>query len=108
MENYLGEKIVDMHTTKYALYSQSDFAMMWIEKYTGIDGSHHKDWLLDQVTRILKGTKVIIKIAKWGNGYEEERFELDDPSNEYLDWVKEVKNGEDGENTYDYDCGIAP
>ena len=108
MEGYLGETILDIHTTEYSLYSRSDFALMWIERYGGIDGDHHKTWVLDQVARILKGTKVIIKLAKWENGHEEERFVLDEPSVEYWEWVKEMKNGEDGENTYSYDFGIAP
>jgi len=108
MEGYLGETLIDIHKTKYAMYGQQDFAMLWIEMYSGIDGSHHKDWLLDQVARILKGTKVILKVAKWGNGTENERFSLDEPPKEYWKWVEEMKDGEDGADTYDYDFGIAP
>ena len=54
-----------------------------IRNWGGIDGSHHKDWVLDQVVRTLTG-----------EGYEE--------------WVKETKRGEDGPDTYGYDEGIAP
>ena len=51
--------------------------------YGGIDGCHHKMWVIDQMVRALTGT-----------GYD--------------DWVKEHDDGEDGPNTYEWDCGIAP
>ena len=108
MESYLGETILDIHKTKYVMYTQQDWVMMWIERYSGIDGTHHKDWLIDQIARILKGTKIIIKLAKWSNGHEEERFTLDKPTQEYQKWVEEMCDGEDGANTYSYDAGIAP
>ncbi len=105
---YIGEIILDTHKTKYALYSPENWVMVWIERYGGIDGSHHKDWLLDQIARILKGTKVIITLAKWSDGQEEYRFELDTPTEEYNNWVKEMCDGEDGPDTYSYEIGIAP
>lgn len=108
MNGYLGETVLEIHKTKYIMYTPQDWVMFWIEKYGGIDGSHHKDWLIDQIARILKGTKVIVKIAKWDNGYEEERFILDDASSEYNKWVADMCDGEDGPNTYIYDVGIAP
>lgn len=55
----------------------------------------------------MKGTPIIIKIAKWDNGLEEYRINTGEPSQEYLDWVVEMCDGEDG-NTYDYNEGIAP
>ena len=58
-------------------------ALDLIERYGGIDGGHHKQWVLDQVARAL----------------------LDDG---YEDWVAEMKDGEDGSDTYDWDEGIAP
>lgn len=108
MEGYLGETILDVHKTEYAEYAPQDWAMFWIERYSGIDGSHHKDWLIDQIARILKGTKVVIKLARWENGSEEERFVLDGAPIEYYKWVEEMRAGEDGPNTYSYDVGVAP
>jgi len=108
MEGYLGETIIDIKESKFANFTQSDFVMLWIEHYGSIDGAHHKDWVLDQVSRILKGTKVIISLAKWKNGHEEYRFELDEPTIEYYKWVEEMKYGEDGPDTYEYEYGIAP
>jgi excisionase family DNA binding protein len=54
-----------------------------ITQYGGIDGAHHKQWLLDQIVRILTG-----------DGYE--------------NWVAEYQDGEDGPETYEWDEGIAP
>ena len=108
MKNYLGETIIDMSETPYVNYTKNDWIMLWIEMYSGIDGSHHKDWLIDQIARINKGTQVIIKLAEWKGGYKERRFELDEPPKEYWDWVKEMKDGEDGPETYGYEFGIAP
>lgn len=58
-------------------------ALDTILQYGGIDGAHHKDWVIDQVVRILTG-------------------------DEYEEWVKAAKDGEDGPDTYDWDEGIAP
>lgn len=54
-----------------------------IEQYGSIDGNHHKQWVLDQVIRILT-------------------------EEEYEKWIKEFKDGEDGPETYDWDEGIPP
>lgn len=52
-------------------------------RYGGIDGDHHKAWVIDQMVRELAG-----------DGYA--RF------------VAESKAGEDGPETYSWDEGIAP
>lgn len=51
--------------------------------FGGIDGAHHKDWVIDQIVRILTGE-------------------------EYNQWVTDICDGEDGPNTYEWDTGIAP
>lgn len=56
-----------------------------IRQYGGIDGGHHKQWVLDQVVRALTGTNA---------GYRQ--------------WVRDQRAGEDGPRTYDWDQGIAP
>ena len=53
-----------------------------IIRYGGIDGSHHKQWLLDQIVRTL--------------------------SSDYNEWVREFEDGSGGPNTYEWDEGIAP
>ena len=60
-----------------------DEALSLIFQYGGIDGDHHKTWVLDQVVRALTG-----------DGYDA--------------WVANARDGEDGPETYDYDVGIAP
>lgn len=52
-------------------------------KYGGIDGAHHKDWVIDQMVRVLAGEK-------------------------YEEIVREACDGEDGADTYSWEVGIAP
>lgn len=54
-----------------------------IEQYGGIDGAHHKQWVIDQVIRIIT-------------------------TDNYDIWVKDMCDGEDGPDTYEWDTGIAP
>ena len=108
MEGYLGEFDVDIQQTEFKDYTSTNWALYYIEKYGGNDGTHHKDWVLDQVARILNGTEVIVKEAKWNCGQSEYRVSLGKKSPEYKQWVKDVCAGEDGPHTYSYDKGIAP
>lgn len=62
---------------------KQEAVMNMIEQYGQIDGGHHKAWVLDQIARIIKGDK-------------------------YEHWVKQMKAGEDGLDTYSYDEGIPP
>lgn len=56
-----------------------------IDNYGGIDGAHHKQWVLDQVLRALCGD-----------------------ADTYAEWIRRHKAGDDGPETYDWDEGIAP
>jgi hypothetical protein len=58
-------------------------AMDIIGQFGGIDGDHHRAWVIDQAVRALTG-----------DGYTE--------------WVKMMNDGEDGPDTYEWDEGIAP
>jgi hypothetical protein len=58
-------------------------ALGFAESYGGIDGEHHKTWVIDQMVRALTGKR-------------------------YATWVAEMKDGEDGPNTYEWNEGIAP
>ena len=58
-------------------------ALYLAKAYGGIDGAHHKTWTIDQMCRALLG-------------------------DDYEAWVKTVKAGEDGPETYAWDEGIPP
>lgn len=60
-----------------------DEALNMIDECGGFDGGHHKQWVLDQVVRILT-------------------------QENYNEWVREYEDGCDGQNTYSWDIGIAP
>ncbi len=52
-------------------------------RFGGIDGAHHKDWVIDQIVRTLTGAN-------------------------YERIIKEACDGEDGPETYGWETGIAP
>lgn len=60
-----------------------DAAIELAVRYGGIDGDHHKAWVIDQMIRLLAG-----------DNYEQ--------------LIIEAKDGEDGPNTYSWEVGIAP
>lgn len=60
-----------------------EIALSFASQYGGIDGDHHKTWVIDQMVRALTG-------------------------DDYQAWLKEQKAGEDGPDTYSWDEGIAP
>lgn len=60
-----------------------DRAIEFAVRFGGIDGDHHKTWVIDQMVRALAGE-------------------------DYDQLVKDACDGEDGPNTYEWDTGIAP
>jgi len=70
-------------TISRTVFNEIDGALAVARKYGGIDGAHHKAWVIDQMVRALTG-------------------------NEYETWVREAKAGENGPETYDWDEGVAP
>jgi hypothetical protein len=113
MKGFLGETVLDsLDGTPYEGFTPQDWALTYIGSYGQIDGGHHKQWVLDQVARILLGTPVVVSIAKWDNDYSEYRFTLsDEASKEYDEWVQDMKGEYDEESEeyeYNYDEGIAP
>ena len=108
MEGYLGETELDWKThPEFKDFTPADWALLYIGRYGGYDGAHHKDWVLDQVARILNGSEIKVTEAKWSNGESEFRYDVGE-SEEYKNWVIEMITNEDGEIDYDYETGIAP
>lgn len=116
MQEYLGEEVVaDLSLTPYSGFTQQKWALEFIQRYGGIEGAHHKQWVLDQVTRILHGTGVIVSKASWGSGTSvsqvEYRIKTGEPSAEYRQWVIGMRRGDAKEgmaDEYDYEEGTAP
>ena len=105
---YLGETELDWKShPEFRDFTPADWALVFIERYGGYDGSHHKDWVLDQIARILKGSEIKVTEANWSNGESEFRYDVGE-SEEYKNWVIEMTTDEDGEIIYDYETGIAP
>jgi hypothetical protein len=110
MDGYQGETPLDIaaHPT-FSKYTPSDWAMLYIERHGQTDGGHHKSWVLDAASRILKGTPVHASVALWANGHQEYRFALGEPSAAYLEWRElMLDRDEHGEPQYAYEEGIPP
>ena len=71
---------------------RNETALEIAAKWGGIDGGHHKDWVIDQMVRALTG-------CEGATGGE---------SNEYREFVKLASEGPYGPDTYPWETGIAP
>lgn len=60
-----------------------DKAIELAVRFGGIDGDHHKTWVIDQMVRILSG-------------------------DDYAEIVANAMAGEDGPATYSWDVGMSP
>ncbi|MDE2107558.1 MAG: hypothetical protein KGL39_60760 [Patescibacteria group bacterium] len=66
-----------------AVPSRRQMAIDLAVRFGGIEGDHHKAWVIDQMVRILAGK-------------------------DYEEIVRRAKAGEDGPDTYRWDTGVAP
>jgi len=84
-----------------------DKALRFAIKYGGIDGAHHKTWVIDQIIRALTGCPTVTRRAR---DYQNKpyTYRCQGESKEYKDLVKRAKAGEDGPDTYEWDEGIPP
>ena len=71
------------------------------------DGDHHKMWIIDQIVRALTGCPVVDRTGRDYKG-EEFTYQALGASPEYLQFVSDYQDGEDGPDTYTWDEGIAP
>jgi hypothetical protein len=99
-ETYLGE------FKKGVERSPTEWALQLIERYGQIDGAHHKQWVIDQVARVLLGAPVEVVEARWTDYPPEERFTVG-TCTAYEEWVRGQRSGADGPETYGYDEGDA-
>lgn len=65
------------------LLARANETVQLVTEYGGVDGAHHKQWVLDQVMRSMLADK-------------------------YEAWVAWYNDGPDGPDTYEWDTGIAP
>jgi hypothetical protein len=87
--------------------SRIDAALDMAVSYGGIDGDHHKRWVIDQMVRVLTGCPEITKSAVDSKGQPYTYTTLGE-SPEYVAMVCEARDGEDGPETYEWDTGCAP
>lgn len=91
MDHYQGEFPISIKETPFHSFGKEDWIKHWIEMYGCIQGSHHREWLIDQIYQIATGSSIIITEARWGKDevtYKEFRFKLGEPTASYFegDW----------------------
>ncbi len=84
-----------------------DRALDFAIRYGGIDGAHHKTWVIDQMVRALTGCPMVKREAIDCNG-KPYTYEAQGESVDYSELIKESCDGEDGPETYEWDVGIPP
>lgn len=82
-------------------------ALETIRSLGSIDGAHHKQYVLDQVVRLLTGC---VPERKTAFDYKRQIYNYDglNESDEYKKWVAETKAGEEGPETYGWSEGTPP
>ena len=95
---------------KFKDKTKSDYALDFISWYCGIDGSHHKDWVLDQVARILHGVEVEVYEYRWPDVLEYRFKTSSNLTDEYIKFVETIKSYDEvtKEYRYEYSTGITP
>jgi hypothetical protein len=107
----MNEKVIDISNHPiYKNYTKNDWVMWFIENRGQYDGGHHKQWCLDQIVRIIKGTPIVVKEYTRYNGDIDFDITTGESSAKYLAWVEHMLGDEDenGDYEYSYDEGIAP
>ena len=84
-----------------------DAALTVAVSYGGIDGDHHKAWVIDQMVRALTGCLMVQKMAYDSSG-RRYRYAARGTSAEYRDLVHDACDGEDGPNSSSWDEGTPP
>jgi hypothetical protein len=84
-----------------------DRALDYAVRYGGIDGAHHKNWVIDQMVRALTGCPLVTTSSTdyAGKPYT---YESQAESKEYQELVRQARAGEDGPETYEWDEGTPP
>lgn len=87
--------------TPQELQERIDRALECALRFGGIEGDHHRTWVIDQMVRSLLGCDF---------PPEEDAKNWPDlaPNDQYNTWVREACDGEDGPDTYTWETGIAP
>jgi len=82
-------------------------ALDYAVRFGGIDGDHHKAWVIDRIVRALTRCPMI-EVQKTSHNGITYTFQIQGESTEYLQLVADAKAGDDGPETYEWNVGIAP
>jgi hypothetical protein len=81
-------------------------AIDYAVRYGGIDGDHHKAWVIDQMVRALTGCPEVQRTARsHGVAYD---YLCQGESEEYLELVRSACASDDPDEEAEWDVGIPP
>lgn len=105
----MAENSPESKEKQESLQARIEKAIEVAVKYGGIEGDHHKAWVIDQMVRELTGCPTVKKESPYLDAQGQRQTVTDlGESKEYLEFVRKAREGEDGPETYDWDTGIAP
>ena len=84
-----------------------DAALTVAVSYGGIDGDHHKAWVIDQMVRALTGCPAVNRVTIDCNGRRYKYNALGE-SAEYRNLIRDACDGEDGPSSYPWNEGTPP
>jgi hypothetical protein len=79
-------------------------ALLLAHEGGGVDGSHHKMWVIDQMVRALTGCPMVDRKGVDCNGKAYD-YQTQGESDEYVKWVAHHNDGDEGPSTYEWDEG---
>jgi len=87
--------------------SRIDKAIEFAVRFGGIDGDHHKAWVIDQMVRALTGCPMVKYTGKGADG-EPYTCDIQGESLEYKQVVADACEDGDDPNAYEWEIGIPP
>jgi hypothetical protein len=101
------QRLADVHAENNKRFDRIRNALAVAMRSGGIEGEHHRTWVIDQMVRALTGCAMLVEI----DDLDAPPGMVDPsvpPTAEYEAWVAEHNAGEDGAETYTWETGIAP
>ncbi len=77
---------------------RTEKALELIARYGGTYEERRRAWFVDQAVRALLGCPIVLREGTYVFGESEE----------YREFVRKARDGEDGPETYEWDIGIVP
>ncbi len=103
----MREALINVVNTAVETSQRVERALEIAMQSAGVDGDHHKAWVIDQMIRALTDCQIVERSSKDSNGQVYFYSTLGE-SEAYQSFLRRFRAGEDGPETYHWNEGIAP